>query len=266
MLGYVNDPIAYKILPPAVKIHEILSFPRHWLQGYVYDPTGTFGWLVARTNIIDSFVLKGLEEAPSSPSYVILGAGFDTRAYRLPLDGVPVFEVDTAPTQETKKEVLKAVGEDISAVTYVPVDFNTEDFLERLEAHNFDVKSPVVITWEGVMPYLTHEAVNATLGKIFKTCASGSILIATFVNTAPESEEEIAKIYGGRRILDKIASLGEPSTFAITKGREEEYMKSFGYEVLSHLDADSMEQKYFRNFNNPTRVGGLFNIVAIRIP
>src|SRR6266545_4296842 len=66
---------------------------------------------------------------------VILGAGFDTRAYRLPAaTRVRCFEVDTPRTQAFKREMLKKAGVDTTRVTYVPADFLEEDWLEKLVA------------------------------------------------------------------------------------------------------------------------------------
>ncbi|MEQ0565208.1 class I SAM-dependent methyltransferase [Amycolatopsis sp. NEAU-NG30] len=70
---------------------------------------------------------------------VILGAGFDTRAYRLPqLRGIPVYEVDL-PAGTTRKAAAlrKHFGRIPDGVTLVPVDFETQDFRDQLGRHGF---------------------------------------------------------------------------------------------------------------------------------
>ncbi len=86
---------------------------------------------------------------------VILGAGFDTRAFRLPKDGRRrAFEVDTPKTQALKREMVKAAGLDSARVTFVAADFEKEDWLERLVDAGFDAGNPALFLWEGVMLYL----------------------------------------------------------------------------------------------------------------
>jgi len=278
-LGYVNDPIVASLLPIPVKVSEALALPRAWLMGYVEDPIGIFGWIAARTNVIDSFVMKGLEEMASSASsdgasLVILGAGFDTRAYRLAIPPeIALFEVDTAPTQSAKRKLLLSStsaeggtaikGANGNNVTYVPVDFNNENFMDRVIQEGFDAGKPAVIVWEGVIPYLNAESINSTLETVAKRCARGSVLIITFVNEIPTEAAAKDKVYGGGAILEKIAKLGEPSAFQMPIGAEVHYMESFGFHVLSHLNSSRLEAMYFESIGDRTRVAGLFNVMAL---
>ena len=79
---------------------------------------------------------------PNVAQFVILGAGFDTRAYRLPSDTrVRVFEVDSPQTQMVKRETLQKVGIDSSAVTFVAADFEKDDWLACLSAAGFALVS-----------------------------------------------------------------------------------------------------------------------------
>jgi methyltransferase (TIGR00027 family) len=73
--------------------------------------------------------------------FVILGAGFDTRAFRLPKEGrVRSFEVDAPKTQAVKRETLEKAGIDSTGVTFVAADFEKEDWLTRLvDAGNREV-------------------------------------------------------------------------------------------------------------------------------
>ncbi len=98
---------------------------------------------------------------------VVLGAGLDTFAYRNPYADVRVFEVDHPATGEWKAERLHEAGIEVSAgTTFVGCDFEAEDFLGRLVAAGFDPGRPAYFIWLGVVPYLSREAVAATLGRI----------------------------------------------------------------------------------------------------
>ncbi len=108
--------------------------------------------------------------------FVILGAGFDTRAFRLPKDSkVRSFEVDAPKTQAIKREALRKAGLDASRVTFVSADFEKDDWLAKLVDAGFDRGKPALFVWEGVLMYLDRSAVEATLAKIAST-ATGSIV------------------------------------------------------------------------------------------
>ena len=113
---------------------------------------------------------------PDVAQFVILGAGFDTRAYRLPNDTpVRVFEVDSPRTQMVKRETLKKAGIDSSGVRFVPADFETEDWLACLTAAGFDPGERTLFLWEGVTMYLDREAVEDTLRKIASTARGSAV-------------------------------------------------------------------------------------------
>ncbi len=117
--------------------------------------------------------------------FVILGAGFDTRAFRLPKDaGVRSFEVDAPKTHAIKREMVKKAGIDSAQITFVAADFEKEDWLNRLVDAGFDTNKPALFLWEGVIPYLDREAVEDTLCKIAGT-AKGSVVAFDYITTEP---------------------------------------------------------------------------------
>ncbi len=89
----------------------------------------------ARTAFFDSVVQRHLANIDQ---LVILGAGFDTRAFRSPNERIRVFEVDAPKTQAVKREVLAKTGIDASRITFVAADFERDDWLARLVAAGFD--------------------------------------------------------------------------------------------------------------------------------
>src|SRR5580704_178111 len=99
--------------------------------------------------------------------YVVLGAGLDTFAYRNPHAGLWVFEVDHPATQAWKREQLEQVDIAVpQSLAFAPVDFERVSLGEGLDAAGFDRAAPAIFTWLGVVPYLTEQAVFATLGLI----------------------------------------------------------------------------------------------------
>ena len=97
---------------------------------------------------------------------VVLGAGLDTFSLRNPFAhlGVRVFEVDYAATQLWKRERIRAAGLiKPPSLIFAPVDFEQESLSEGLTRVGFGPNQPAFFQWLGVVPYLTKEAVSATL-------------------------------------------------------------------------------------------------------
>ena len=117
--------------------------------------------------------------------FVVLGAGFDTRAFRLPKRlGIRSFEIDMPKTQAIKREMVKQAGIDSDQIMFVAADFEREDWLDRLVAAGFDASKPALFLWEGVIMYLDRAAVEDTLRKIAST-AQGSVVAFDYITTEP---------------------------------------------------------------------------------
>jgi methyltransferase (TIGR00027 family) len=142
---------------------------------------------------------------------VILGAGFDTRAYWLPRETtIRSFEVDTPQTQTVKREMLAKASIDASGVTFVAADFETEDWLAKLGGAGFRPDEPALFLWEGVTMYLDREAVEDTFRKIAST-ASGGVVAFDYFTTETLESRALYWRYG--RMATRAA--GEPLTFGV---------------------------------------------------
>ncbi len=113
---------------------------------------------------------------------VNLGAGWDSRAYRLPgLRGARVFEVDLPETTEAKRKKLEHLfGRVPENVMLVPIDIDREDLDEALRSHGYRPAEKTLFVWEGVTQYLTEAGVRRTLAAIAKA-PPGSRLVFTYV-------------------------------------------------------------------------------------
>ena len=124
-------------------------------------------WIAVRTALLDAEVDRWTAPPNSFGQVVLLGAGLDTRAARLPRPGVRWFEVDHPASQRAKRDRLASLTDyPLDAATFVTCDFEHEDFLDRLVACGFDASAPALVLWEGVVPYLTEPAVRATLRRV----------------------------------------------------------------------------------------------------
>lgn len=135
--------------------------------------------VVLRTMIIDVYVRTALEGG--ARQLVILGAGLDGRAYRLPeLASVDVFEVDHPATQAFKRERVAKLSSSAKSIAFVSVDFERETLLKKLADAGHRAGEPTVWLWEGVVMYLTRQAARATLRSIARLSPPGSTLILNY--------------------------------------------------------------------------------------
>ena len=190
-------------------------FARRLLTGWFWR--WSLRWLDRRTpdqgarliEAVDGVVLRvaWLDAALASaeaPQVVILGAGLDTRAWRLPcLDGVRVFEVDHPATQAYKRARAPDLGAPRAELTFVPVDFTRDDLSGALAAAGHRTDRPTAWVWEGVTMYLGDEALRSTLAAVRGRCAPGSALFVHYHEPEPG-----AGARWGRRLLFRW--VGEP--------------------------------------------------------
>lgn len=178
----VTDPLALRFLPPGL---ALLARACHWrvLRDRLVRATdakarGIWGGVLCRKRYADDQVTAAV--AGGIDQVVVLGAGLDTRGYRLD-DAVRVFEADLPANITTKHARVKAVlGAVPGHVRLVPVDFEADDLTEPLSAAGFDPAKPVMVVWEAVTQYLTKAAVRDTFTWLAKA-ASGSRLAFTYV-------------------------------------------------------------------------------------
>ncbi len=161
-----------------------------------YDP------IPIRVAVIDAELVEAVKQG--CRQVVILGAGFDTRAYRLEaLAGLKVFEVDHPATQADKRERARALPRALAEVVWTAVDFERDSLAERLAAAGHDAAAPTVWVWEGVVMYLADEAVSATLDAVRARSAAGSVLVLHY-----HEPSDTGLRRGLRGLL--MSSLGEP--------------------------------------------------------
>ena len=143
--------------------------------------------------------------------YIILGAGWDSFAYRRPdlMRTLEVYEVDHPASQALKRERVAELGiETPATLHYVPIDFERETLDEGLAAGGVNRHALAFFSWLGVTQYLTPEAVLRTLGEIAAVAAPGSELVFQFVVPAATlSGEEGAVVTA---YATRAAGIGEP--------------------------------------------------------
>jgi methyltransferase (TIGR00027 family) len=134
---------------------------------------GSWSLIACRKRYIDDKLDEAIENIDS---VVVLGAGMDTRAYRLARrSDIPVFEVDLPVNIARKKAaVQRAIGAQPASVHLVPLDFERDDLIGALTEHGYRPDARTFFIWEGVTQYLTEDAVRATLVALKATPAGKS--------------------------------------------------------------------------------------------
>jgi methyltransferase (TIGR00027 family) len=162
--------------------------------------------VLCRKRYIDDKLLEAV--SAGIQAVVILGAGLDTRAYRLPaLGALPVFEVDFPENIAYKRTKLRELYGSVPAhVALVPLDFNSQDLAGGLASHGYRAEHQSFFIWEGVTQYLSEEAVHKTLSLLAQAKA-GSRLVFTYVRkdfidgTARYGLDALYEAYRGKRQL-----------------------------------------------------------------
>ena len=140
---------------------------------------GLVDHLALRTAAIDRAL--AVASAGGVRQVVLLGAGLDARAWRLAcLAGARLFEVDHPATQAWKRAHAAALGLPLAEVTFVPVDFASGSLDDALTAAGHAPAAPTAWVWEGVTPYLSREAIDATLDVVARRSAPGSRVVMTY--------------------------------------------------------------------------------------
>jgi len=176
----INDPYADRFVLGAGLIKLMGHKLSVWLT-QKFAP-GFHEHLISRTRFIDDLIK--ISVASGSEQYVILGAGYDSRAHRLELpSSLKIFEVDQPEVQAKKRSKLPQKLPNSENVTYVSVDFNHQSLTEQLLAAGFDQSKSTVITLEGVSQYITKEATTSTIKELAElTHKTSSTLFISYVD------------------------------------------------------------------------------------
>jgi len=239
-----SDPYASAFLDGKLKLGAKISGSRlgqRLVSAYIdRNWPGSRPSAVIRTRLIDDAVTAAVNNG--AEQIAILGAGYDTRGLRLPAAAeVPVFELDQPPTQERKKaRLIERDGGLPENVTYVPFDLLEEGVGAPLERAGFAAGMKSVYIWEGVLSYLTPEAVDATLGWITHSGAPGSRLVYTYVDIAllkDRGEDEPPW-------SAQVARVGEPFRYGLDPSGMEQFLAERGLKPVWDMSTAEALSRY----------------------
>ena len=251
-----DDPLALRILGlDAATVHDP---SQQWL-GQTPISRVLRASLAARSRFAEdelhAAVRQGIDQ------YVVLGAGLDTFACRspYPAEVLRIFEVDHPVTQQWKRTCLTDAGLPIPpALTFTPVDFETQTLGDELQRVGFDAGRPAFFSWLGVTMYLTRAAIDATLGYVAGMPAGSRIVFDYMIDPALLSAE-------ARMALDTlarhVARAGEPFQTSFHPATLASDLRRMGFSQVEDLGPEELDARYFRGRTDGLRAGRLSRIM-----
>ena len=188
--------------------------------------------------------------------YVILGAGLDTFAYRNSYSpALQVFEVDHPATQAWKIEKLHNAGIAIpESMRFVPVNFETQEMAQALaDTPGFDAAKPVFFSLLGVTPYLTREALLATL-RVIAAMAAGSGVV--FDYALPAASLNLRDRIGLKLLSAKVARIGEVFRLFLEAREIFGVLGELGFTGIEDLGEQEINARYFQGRSDGLRIRG----------
>ena len=246
----INDPYADRFVLGASFIKLMGHKLNVWLAEKLVP--GFHEHLISRTRFIDDLIKKSA--ASGVEQYVILGAGYDSRAHRLELpSSLRIFEVDQPEVQARKRSKLPKELPNLENITYVAVDFSHQSLTEQLMDAGFDQSKSTVFTLEGVSQYITKEAFDSMIKEMAAlTQKANSIFFVSYaselLNKNPEAcfgkgypnAEKRANLitYGS-------AKVGEPWISFYGAEEIESVLSQNGYSIKENVTLKDLNSRYF---------------------
>ena len=261
----IDDPYAHHFVFGASIIKQMGHAFNVWLTHKVMP--GLHEHLIARTRFIDDLVEKWT--AHQAEQYVILGAGYDSRAHRLTLPPtLKIFEVDQLEVQNRKRSKLPHHLAHSENITYVSVDFSHQTLKNQLLDAGYNPNKSTLFTLEGVSQYITKDALSLTLADVAElTQKTKSTLCISYVNTGlldnPKAYLGRGYPYPARRVFlikEAVARLGEPWISFYSNQEMEDVLSSSGFLLTENKTLADLNSHYFTPVGRPLSEHHLMNL------
>lgn len=205
------------------------------------ERTGPGLWanIACRKRYIDDNLASAMADIDA---VVVLGAGLDTRAYRLARDSdVPIFEVDLAVNVARKRNVVaRVLGASPPTVTLVPVDFERDDLPAVLASQGYRGDARTFFVWEGVTQYLTEAAVRSTFAQL-SDAAAGSRVNFTYIRADFIDGTEI---YGAPNLYRRFRQRTQLWRFGLLPDDVADFLAEYGWRLIEQAGPDEFTQRY----------------------
>lgn len=238
----VDDALAYRMLPPRARLFVRL-LRVGWLRDWIIsineksDP-GIWGDFLCRKRYIDDKLAAACRRIDE---VVNLGAGFDTRAYRLSaISHLPVWEVDQQKNILAKEERLNEIfGNVPSRVRLVEIDFDTEDLADTLSSNGYLSAGRTFFVWEAVSQYLTEQGVRKTFDFLARS-PTGSCLAMSYVR---RDFLDGRNLYGWRAGYKRFVA-SKMWHFGMEPEAAPGFLSEYGWNLIEDVGYDQLARRY----------------------
>jgi methyltransferase (TIGR00027 family) len=239
----VDDDLAARFLPAPTRWLVTVTPPNlmRRLAMAVMEREGPGLW--ASMNCRKRYIAdKVTESLDGIDAVVVLGAGFDTLAYRLAKKtGIPIFEVDQPVNIDRKAAaVQRALGQQPASVRLVPMDFERDDVLNVLAEHGYRPDSRTFFVWEAVTQYLSPEAVDATLEGL-RRATPGSRLVFTYVR---RDFIDGTNLYGAEALYRRFRRRAQLWRFGLPPDEVATFLAGHGWRLAEQAGPDLILHRY----------------------
>jgi methyltransferase (TIGR00027 family) len=258
-----NDRFSRSLMPGLWKVF-LLPGLRHAIVGLTERVgPGFIGSLYCRTRYIDDALCGALKAGFAQ--VVILGAGFDARAYRISnIERVHVFELDLPATQRLKQKLLeKVVGKLPAHVSFAPIDFDRQDIEEVMTAAGFRKGLKTFFIWEGVTQYLAAEAVDKTFRYMCGAAAGGSEIVFTYIHQGIIDGTTRSK--ADQKLVSSALRGGTPWIFGLAPSELVDYLTQRGLELVEEVWAPDFRTRYLKPHGRQINIFEGERVVLARI-
>lgn len=241
----VDDDLAESFLPgylrTLVRATRISAIRNAVIAASERTGPGLWADIACRKRLIDERLTDPLIEYDA---VVVLGAGLDTRAYRIARHGrLPVFEVDQQLNVDRKAAVVRRVlGEVPPSVRLVAMDFEHDDLMSTLTAHGYRDTDRTLFIWEGVTQYLRPEAVAGTFDQL-RHAAPGSRLLFTYVRS---DFIDGTNRYGSPALYRRTRQRNQLWKTGLQPERIEEMVNGYGWRLIEQAGPGYFRDTYIR--------------------
>jgi methyltransferase (TIGR00027 family) len=186
---------------------------------------------------------------------LVLGAGLDTFAYRLErTPELRIFELDHPATQvEKRRRLNEAQIAEPQHVSYVAHDFESGSMTAALKAAGLDPDKGAFVLWLGVTPYLTEEAVLATLGEL-ASWPGGAEVVFDYTNPPNLLTDSAARAHH-EQMAERVAASGEPFRCYFESTELHARARELGFSDIEDLDRAALVARYLPHLPVAPRPG-----------
>ena len=253
-LPLINDPWSEKLVPEGV-IELVTSGASSGEPSVGVSTQASTDTLIRAHPAFPNVVLRAryTEDALHSAisrgvkQYVILGAGFDSYALRVPPEhqDLQIFEIDHPATQSLKRQRIAECGVTLpNSVHFLAADLARVELRNVLDRSAFDASQPAFFSWLGVTMYLTREANMATLTAIANCSAPTSEIVFSYVDQSYFDQRSGAEAEIFAHLQQSVSAVGEPFLSGFDPQELAGELATAGIQLHEDIDDIVLSQQY----------------------